>query len=380
MGLFDSIFGGGDQKSTTTFELSPEQKKILGIAMPFFENVGKDPPKPPSGSAIAPFNQTQQYAQMATLGTAPIMADFAANVWDGSQYLTGGNVVKDRPTSGLGDLQGRTFTPEQWRSLSGISTGQGTRNPVLDMLRMFTSGDLMDVNKNPALQNAISAATRPIIDATLREALPNVRQDFVGSGQFGGTKQQLAESQALNEMQRNVGDTASLMANRAYETGMQGTLEGLGLYSDAFRGGIENQLRGLDLSQGARQGEWDAMLKSFGIDAQTWDTSLEAMTRALGMAPQTMGLGMVPLQLVSGVGDTQHGMQQAQAQEKFQLDQMREMWDLMLAQEIAGSVGLVPGGTNKSKVDSPSMNPLSAILGGLSLFSGMGGGSLFGFL
>jgi hypothetical protein len=73
-------------------------------------------------------------------------------------------------------------------------------------------------------------------------------------------------------------------------------------------------------------------------------------------------------------------MQQAQAQEKFQLDQMKEMWDLMLGQEIAGSVGLVPGGTNKSKVDSPSMNPLSAILGGLSLFGGAGGGSLFGFL
>lgn len=572
--------GGGDQESSTTFQLAPEQRQILKLAMPFLQDVKKNPPQPPSGTAIAPFNPTQETAQAGALGMTPFLADYAANAWDGNQFLSGGDVLGSTPfnsqlnkigtgqmggnnpafntlrrvdsqsmpgavqnfyhnmrlggggtspgvqtlnnmgstslgtadffrmlqqTGGgqgptgalspwsqgqmfgqtgtedfLRQLTGGRFTSPAQQGLSPLASGEGTRNPVLDMLGMFTSGDLMDVNKNPALKNAIDAATRPIVENTMRQALPGVRQDFIGAGQYGGTKQGLAEAQAINEMQKNVGDTSSLMANRAYETGMQGTLQGLGLYSDAFRGGIGQQLEALGLQdsafgrdmgnriQGAgmqqdaytrdinamlqamgmqdtafarqmqnritggqqqyqaraqdiqnliaqaglqdtafgRQlearfqgaGQLDAaaardvenmltkaglqdtafgrrmssMLEAAGLKQQAYGQELESMTRGLGLAPQTASLGLLPWQVMSAVGDTQHGMDMARQQEAYNQQELANMWNLMLGQELAGTVGLIPGGTNISTTPAPQMNPFSMALGGLGLVSGLG--------
>ncbi len=80
------FFGGGTQEASTTFQLSPEQKEMLGLAMPFLKDFGTNPPSPPTGSSIAPFNPTQQFAQKGALGTVPLLNDFAANAWDGNQF------------------------------------------------------------------------------------------------------------------------------------------------------------------------------------------------------------------------------------------------------------------------------------------------------
>ncbi len=506
--------GGGDQESSTSFQLAPEQRDILQLAMPFLESVGTNPPQPPSGTAIAPFNPIQEGAQSGALGMVPLLGDYAANAWDGNQFLSGGDVLGstpfnsqfdkvaagsygwdnpawktlhdagvqrsmpdsvkhfftgmrntgggEGPTSSLtpwtqGKMFGQTGTEDFLKQLMGgnfsspalagvspLASGEGTRNPVLDMLGMFTSGDLMNVETNPALKNAIDAATRPIVENTLRQALPAVRQDFIGAGQYGGTKQGLAEAQAINEMQKNVGDTSSLMANRAYETGMQGTLQGLGLYSDAFAQGIgqqlealglqdsvygrdiANRIQGAQITQDAYTRDIQAMLQSAGLQdtafgrkiqnriqsglaldaasardiqndiaiaglqdtafgrqmsaildaasmqSQAHGQELDAMIKGLGLAPQTAGLGLLPWQTMSAVGDTQHGMDMARQQEAYQQQQLAQMWQMMLGQELAGTVGLIPGGTNISSTEAPSLNPFSAALGGLSLFSGLG--------
>jgi hypothetical protein len=435
--------GGGDQKSSTTFQLAPEQRDILKLAMPFLQDVKSNPPQPPSGTAIAPFNPIQQTAQAGALGMAPFLGDYAANAWDGNQFLSGGGVLGSTPfnsqfnkvASGqygasnpafgtLGRVGGQSM-PQGVQSfyrnmqqtgggrspgaqaVSGIAQG-GARNPVLDMLGMFTSGDLMNVDTNPALRNAIEAATRPIVQNTMQQALPGVRQDFIGAGQYGGTKQGLAEAQTLDAMQRNIGDTSSMMANRAYETGMQGTLQGLGLYGDAWQGGIQQQLQAaglLDTAFGrqlearlAGAGALDAgaardvqnmltkaglqdtafgrqlssMLEAQGLRSDAYGNELDAMIKGLGLAPQTAGLGMLPWQVMSAVGDTQHGMDMARQQEAYSQQELANMWNLMLGQELAGTVGLIPGGTNISKQPAPQMNPFSMALGGLGLISGLG--------
>lgn len=330
--------GGSDPKSSTTFQLAPEQRQILDLAMPFLRDVRKNPPQPPSGTAIAPFNPTQETAQAGALSMTPLLGDYAANAWDGNQFLSGGGVLGSTPFS---------------TQFNKVAEGGG-KNPVLDMLSMFTSGDLTNVDKNPALRGAIDAATRPIVQNTLQQVLPAVRQDFIGAGQYGGTKQGLAEGQAIDAMQRNIGDTSSLMANRAYETGLDSTLKGLGLYSDAWGADTRNVLQAADTRAGAYGNELDAMLKG------------------LGLAPQTAGLGLLPWQVMSAVGDTQQGMDMARQQEAYNQNELANMWNLMLGQELAGTVGLIPGGTNISKQDAPSLNPFSAALGGLGLISGLG--------
>lgn len=366
--------GGSDPKSSTTFQLAPEQRDILKIAMPFLQDVKRNPPQPPSGTAIAPFNPTQETAQAGALAMTPVLGDYAANAWDGNQFLSGGGVLGTTPfnsqfnkvSTGQMGAANPTFG-----AVSPIAQGK-TQNPVLDMLGMFTSGDLMDVNKNPSLRGAIDAATRPIVENTLRQALPAVRQDFIGAGQYGGTKQGLAESQAINEMQKNVGDVSSSMANRAYETGLEGTLKGLGLYSDAWGQGIQDRLGAAGLLDTAYGRQMSGVLDANNMRADAYGNELDAMLKGLGLAPQTASLGLLPWQVMSAVGDTQQGMDMARQQEAYQQKELANMWNLMLGQELAGTVGLIPGGTNISKTSSPEMNPLGMALGGLGLVSGLG--------
>ena len=450
MGILDGLFGGGDATTTTKTVLTDKQNEILKTAMPFFRSVGKDPPEAPSGTAIPGFNTTQLAAQSQALNTIPGIRDMATETKTGTNFLAGGDVLGSQNftdafgkvgsgtlanpgMSTLGGLDMTSMPPEIqsfFRSMMGTGGGMSpgatgvrdiasgaTTNPMLRNLGMFTDGSLMDVNRNPALRSAIEGATRPIIDATLQKALPAIRQDFIGAGQYGGTKQGLAESQAIRDMQQGVGDTASSMMNRAYETGMSGTLQGLGLQNQAHSNqiqqrlaasglqdtafgrqlqarlasgqqldsaaarDIQNMLQKAGLQDTAFGRQLQGILDSAGISTDSRGQELDAMAKGIGLAPQSASLALLPSQVRAAVGDTRYGLQSAKMQEAYQQKQLQEMWDLMLGQELAGSASLLPGGKTMTTGTPATPSPFSMLLGGASALSGMGGlGSLFSFL
>ena len=86
-----------------------------------------------------------------------------------------------------------------------------------------------DINSNPYLQDAITAATRAI-DAKYLDpngVLANIRSGALQAGQYGGTRQGLGEGIAATNYLREVGDVAAKMNNDAYQQGQQNYMQTL---------------------------------------------------------------------------------------------------------------------------------------------------------
>lgn len=111
----------------------------------------------------------------------------------------------------------------------------------------------MDVQNNPYLQSAITAALRPMTQQYVDPGgvLSSIRTNATDSGQFGGVRQGVAEGIAAGRYTQNASDMAGKMASAAYDKGQ-----------DTF-------------------------------------------ARTLALAPQTMGLNNMPVSTLSGVGAQQ---------------------------------------------------------------------------
>jgi hypothetical protein len=83
----------------------------------------------------------------------------------------------------------------------------------------FNLGAGRDPNSNPFLQSAIRSATQPVIDNLLEQALPRIRNQSFLSGTYGGSRQGIAEGNAVRDTARVATDTASQMANQGYLSG-----------------------------------------------------------------------------------------------------------------------------------------------------------------
>ena len=153
----------GSKPVTTTQEtrvvLSPQQNQLLDFAMPQLAKFAANPPTVNPASAVAPFDPSQTAGQNLALGAA-----------SGAQT----------------DL-----------AQAGASAGE------------FLLGDVLFPDTNPALGRTIEASTQPIIDQLLQQALPRIRSEATSAGQFGGSRQGIAEGLATTGAARAVGDTAA---------------------------------------------------------------------------------------------------------------------------------------------------------------------------
>lgn len=254
---------GGSSSTTTVQELSPEQQELLALVLPEATNISQNPPQQFPGSQITPFNPLQLLAQQLTLGQA-----------------------------------------QQGSNLSNITDSAAAG-------QQFLLGPALFPETNPALQQAIEAATRPITEAFSQQVLPNIRGGAVTAGQLGGSRQGIAEGLASQAAFRQIGDTAAGVANQGFQSG------------------------------------------------------LDAFTRALFAAPQNAQLALLPAQLTSLVGQQQQSMEQALLTEeanKFVIDQLIPF---NVAQQIAGLAFGVPGGSlTSTSSGGGSTSTAQGVLGG----------------
>src|SRR5262245_30340438 len=129
-------------KQETTVQLTPEQRQILGFAMPKLQEFAQQTPQQviPQYSQVAPFTAPQEAGQQLALQTAPLQA--------------------------------------------GVVGG------AADAVGKLTSGEYLDPASNPALRNiqaTIDANTRQAVDQLLTQALPNIRSGAQLAGPFGGS-------------------------------------------------------------------------------------------------------------------------------------------------------------------------------------------------
>lgn len=243
--------GGGDSpppqsqttQTVTRQELSPEQRELLNLGMPFLQQFASSPLQQFPQSAIAPFNPTEQQAQQGAL-------DFAQ-----------------------GPLQGIISAPTQG-------------------LEFLSSGQALFPETNPALAASIDAATRPLTQAFQQNILPSIRNDAVAAGQFGGSRQGIAEGIASQALTQGIGDVSAQISNAAFQNAM------------------------------------------------------DNMTRSLVVAPQIAGLNLLPFDVQSAIGGQQRALEQAQLSEEAQRFMAQQLLPLQQGQAIAGTAFGMPLGSN----------------------------------
>lgn len=184
--------GGGTSHTTTTQELSPEQRKLIEPIIPIATQYLKNPPKQYAGSGIVGFNPLQQQAQQMTINAA------------------------------------NSMMPQMGQIPGQISGMQGQYNKLLGQNNFLTSGAVLRPGSNPALRGAIDAATRPTIENFNRQILPGLKEDAISSGGFGGTRQGIASGIAAGDASKTIGDIAAQMANTNYQAGLGAMSQGFG--------------------------------------------------------------------------------------------------------------------------------------------------------
>lgn len=80
---------------------------------------------------------------------------------------------------------------------------------------------------NPYLQNAIGAATRPMINAFNDQVMPGLDSNFSSAGRYGSGAHALASSDAGAQLQSQIGDVASQMAYNNYSDERQNQMRGM---------------------------------------------------------------------------------------------------------------------------------------------------------
>lgn len=186
----------------------------------------------------------------------------------------------------------------------------------------FGLSDVLYANSNPYMESAISAAIRPITESYVDPGgvMSQIRDSSGAAGQFGSSRQGIAEGIAAGRYADAIGDTASRMANENYQKG------------------------------------------------------LDTFSRTLAFAPQALQAGLMPANILSGVG-AQNEMQ-AQQMEQYLSD--ADMWALNSEwAPLQNYASIVFGGANPSTMTTGDRSSSTmSNLGGIGSLM-MGIGSLF---
>jgi len=176
----------------------------------------------------------------------------------------------------------------------------------------------LDVSNNSAVRGAIDTATRPIYEQLTRSALPAIRGEAINTGNFGGSRQGIAEGLAVQGADTAAGDVASKIALGAY------------------------------------------------------DTNVKAQLQAMGLLPQTQQAQLAEATTTSGVGDVRQQMAQRLLDEQvgnFNYDQYAPF---LQSKEIMSLLTGIPGGQTVSTGSVPQQNRTSQALGGAAAGAALG--------
>jgi len=201
MGLLSGLFGGGNDTQQT--ETSPWE----GL-QPYL--TGQDGQGNNTGSGLLPEAQ-RLYDQGGF------------NYYGGDTY------------AGFDPLQ----TQGQNNALNFAQGGmQQTADSALGANQLMTSGDLLYADSNPYLQQNITDANN-LIGRDFREnVMPAIGNQAVSTGQYGSSRQGIAEGIAGRGVGEAIQRNTNSMMNNAYNTGLNMMSTGVGQSRDAMAGGL----------------------------------------------------------------------------------------------------------------------------------------------
>lgn len=348
--------------------------------------------KTKSKNSFAPWSEALPYLLGdEEKGIPGVMPDSARLYQEGGFTPEMGNVLDNY----LNTLQGRQGTsPLQNRAneIAGylLNTGQGinegqydTNFAPVDPVNMRVAREslgALDPTKsmqqllsgrpdNPYLDSVSNAITRKLTRNTMEQVMPGIRSDAILSGQYGGSRQGIAEGLAASRLNEDLAPALTGLYGSAYESAqnrMAGAADSLN--NQAFNLGFGNANLGLQNNQqqiGQNQTNLNNRMQGLNflnstIDAMSSGNQIQAQNNA--MQDDTFSRAMAALGIPQDMDWTNLGRYQSVAFPGAQL-----------------------GGTSKgTQTQQPGIVPsiLGAGLGIAGIASGLGGmggglGSLF---
>lgn len=96
-------------------------------------------------------------------------------------------------------------------------------------IQKLTNPANLDPATNPYYSAARDAAVRPLFSEFTQQVLPNLRGQFIGSGQLGSSRNALAEQGAVDKFGRSVGEVTNQYANQFYQNQFDNVTRALSL-------------------------------------------------------------------------------------------------------------------------------------------------------
>lgn len=189
------------------------------------------------------------------------------------------------------------FSPEtqvsQNLAIQNAAAAQDQVNNINQGVNYGLTG-AMDVKNNPYLNDAISAAVRPI-EQSYTDAggvMSQIRSNAAGAGQVGSSRQGIAEGLAAGRMAQAQGDVSAKIASDAYNKGQETFQKTLTFAPQAMEAGMTpvNWLSSVGAQKenlGQAQADYDANAKLWGMNAPWIPLQNYASLVYGGSAPST---------------------------------------------------------------------------------------------
>jgi len=186
---------------------------------------------------------------------------------------------------------------------------------------------------NPFFGGTLDALIRPATQQLTQTVLPQIDSGAIDAGGFGGSRQGIAQGNAINSWQQNVLDTSQKFGSEAYGQG------------------------------------------------------LESLGRAMAMAPGIQQMANVPASIMGQTGDAQRAYEQQMIQDQIDRWNYGQTQPMDMLNWYAGLVGNPLGGTTTSTQDAGRSGGWVNTLGNALAMGGLGAsipgwgagpGSMFG--
>lgn len=178
-------------------------------------------------------------------------------------------------------------------------------------LERVTGGDYLDVANNPVVQNLVKASTDDVTQQLIRQAFPAIRSGAQLAGQFGGSRQGIAEGTAIGDAARAAQTTAA------------------------------------------------------GINLGAYDKGLSALMQGLQLAPSVQQMGYVPAEMLQAVGGQERAMLQSLINEDIARWQYNQGVPYTKLAEYANIVRSPIGGQSETYTTYPQTSGVQQIAGGV---------------
>lgn len=277
-------------------------------------------------------NRAGQVDQAYGVGNAAINGQFDPNV---SRV---GNI------SGPNGINAQSVDPTQ------AFASMGAANPTGSIQQMLT-GQVNTSSLNPVVQSAL----RRMGEGFNEQVLPNIRGNAVAAGQYGSSRQGIAEGLASKGLLYSMGDTANSMYNQAYQQAQQN------MY------GTANNMAGLGLNNAQGNANRD-------LSAQTSNASNQLATQQfnanLGLQNNQQAMQLAQQQLANraqglNILGTGNALQDQNYQQQLGLLDAPNQYNWNNLNRYASIVTPGAGIGGQSSSTAPNnTNPLAGALGG----------------